>query len=164
MSFSRNEFMNALNLLAERLPEFSESRAANARLLRITSDRMSAHINESLKEFGLSENLLYALLAVYVSPSSQILPSRLSDLLDLTRTSATRLSDEMVEHGWVVRHINEQDRRQIVLSLTEKGEAFIKEINAKSSLSRNDLWADFSEDELDQFQSLLFKLLSRLGG
>ena len=49
MSFSRNEFMNALNLLAERLPEFSESRAANARLLRITSDRMSAHINESLK-------------------------------------------------------------------------------------------------------------------
>lgn len=164
MSFSRNEFMNALNLLAERLPEFSESRAANARLLRITSDRMSAHINESLKEFGLSENLLYALLAVYVSPNCQILPSRLSDLLDLTRTSATRLSDEMVEHGWVVRHINEQDRRQIVLSLTEKGETFIKDMNAKNPLSRNDLWVDFSDEELDQFQSLLFKLLSRLGG
>ena len=164
MSFSRNEFMNALNLLAERLPEFSESRAANARLLRITSDRMSAHINESLKEFGLSENLLYALLAVYVSPNCQILPSRLSDLLDLTRTSATRLSDEMVEHGWVVRHINEQDRRQIVLSLTETGETFIKDMNAKNPLSRNDLWVDFSDEELDQFQSLLFKLLSRLGG
>ena len=164
MSFSRNEFMNALNLLAERLPEFSESRAANARLLRITSDRMSAHINESLKDFGVSENLLYALLAVYVSPNCQILPSRLSDLLDLTRTSATRLSDEMVEHGWVVRHINEQDRRQIVLSLTEKGETFIKDMNAKNPLSRNDLWVDFSDEELDQFQSLLFKLLSRLGG
>lgn len=164
MSFSRNEFMNALNLLAERLPEFSESRAANARLLRITSDRMSAHINESLKDFGLSENLLYALLAVYVSTNCQILPSRLSDLLDLTRTSATRLSDEMVEHGWVVRHINEQDRRQIVLSLTEKGETFIKDMNAKNPLSRNDLWVDFSDEELDQFQSLLFKLLSRLGG
>ena len=164
MSFSRNEFMNALNLSAERLPEFSESRAANARLLRITSDRMSAHINESLKDFGLSENLLYALLAVYVSPNCQILPSRLSDLLDLTRTSATRLSDEMVEHGWVVRHINEQDRRQIVLSLTEKGETFIKDMNAKNPLSRNDLWVDFSDEELDQFQSLLFKLLSRLGG
>ena len=164
MSFSRNEFMNALNLLAERLPEFSESRAANARLLRITSDRMSAHINESLKDFGLSENLLYALLAVYVSPNCQILPSRLSDLLDLTRTSATRLSDEMVEHGWVVRHINEQDRRQIVLSLTEKGETFIKDMNAKNPLSRNDLWVDFSDEQLDQFQSLLFKLLSRLGG
>ena len=164
MSFSRNEFMNALNLLAERLPEFSVSRAANARLLRTTSDRMSAHINESLKDFGLSENLLYALLAVYVSPNCQILPSRLSDLLDLTRTSATRLSDEMVEHGWVVRHINEQDRRQIVLSLTEKGETFIKDMNAKNPLSRNDLWVDFSDEELDQFQSLLFKLLSRLGG
>ena len=164
MSFSRNEFMNALNLLAERLPEFSESRASNARLLRITSDRMSAHINESLKDFGLSENLLYALLAVYVSPNCQILPSRLSDLLDLTRTSATRLSDEMVEHGWVVRHINEQDRRQIVLSLTETGETFIKDMNAKNPLSRNDLWVDFSDEELDQFQSLLFKLLSRLGG
>ncbi len=164
MSFSRNEFMNALRLLSERLPEFSESRAANARLLGITSDRLSAHLNESLKEFGLSENLLYALLAVYVSPEGQILPSRLSDLLDLTRTSATRLSDEMVEHGWVVRHINEQDRRQIVLSLTEKGENFIKEINEKDPLSRNELWADFSDEELDQFQSLLFKLLSRLGG
>ena len=164
MSFSRNEFMNALNLLAERLPEFSESRAANARLLRITSDRMSAHINESLKDFGLSENLLYALLAVYVSPNCQILPSRLSDLLDLTRTSATRLSDEMVEHGWVVRHINEKDCRQIVLKKKKKGETFIKDMNAKNPLSRNDLWVDFSDEELDQFQSLLFKLLSRLGG
>ena len=82
----------------------------------------------------------------------------------MTRTSATRLSDEMVEHGWVVRHINEQDRRQIVLSLTETGETFIKDMNAKNPLSRNDLWVDFSDEELDQFQSLLFKLLSRLGG
>ena len=73
-------------------------------------------MNENLKAFGINENLWFSLMAVYVSPNSEILPSRLSDLMDLTRTSATRLSDDMVERGWVERYINQKDRRQIVLN------------------------------------------------
>ena len=115
MSFSQTELVNAMRLLSTRLPQFPEQQNQVSRMLRIVTERLSSHLNENLKAFGINENLWFSLMAVYVSPNSEILPSRLSDLMDLTRTSATRLSDDMVGRGWVERYINQKDRRQIVL-------------------------------------------------
>lgn len=164
MSFSQAELTNALRLLSERLPEFSEPQAQISRLLRVVTERLSGNLNESLKEFGINENLWFAVMAVYVSPDSEILPSRLSDLMDLTRTSATRLSDDMVERGWVERHINQQDRRQIVLKLTAEGEAFIQKVWPQIANRDQNVWEVFAEEDYAQLQDLLSKLLTRLGG
>ena len=147
MSFSQAELTNALRLLSERLPEFSEPQAQISRLLRVVTERLSGNLNESLKEFGINENLWFAVMAVYVSPDSEILPSRLSDLMDLTRTSATRLSDDMVERGWVERHINQQDRRQIVLKLTVEGEAFIQKVWPQIANRDQNVWEAFAEED-----------------
>lgn len=163
MSFSQAELVNALRLLSGRLPEFSEQQTQSGRLLRVVTERLSSHLNDSLKEFGINENLWFAMMAVYVSPNSEILPSRLSDLMDLTRTSATRLSDEMVERGWVERHINQQDRRQIVLKLTAEGEAFIQKIWPLISSRSGEAWEDFTNEDYAQLQHLLGKLLTKLG-
>ena len=164
MSFSQAELTNALRLLSERLPEFSEPQAQISRLLRVVTERLSGNLNESLKEFGINENLWFAVMAVYVSPDSEILPSRLSDLMDLTRTRATRLSDEMVERGWVERHINQQDRRQIVLKLTAEGEAFIQKVWPQIANRDQNVWEAFAEEDYAQLHHLLSKLLTRLGG
>ena len=164
MSFSQAELTNALRLLSERLPEFSEPQAQISRLLRVVTERLSGNLNESLKEFGINENLWFAVMAVYVSPDSEILPSRLSDLMDLTRTSATRLSDDMVERGWVERHINQQDRRQIVLKLTAEGEAFIQKVWPQIANRDHNVWEAFAEEDYAQLHHLLSKLLTRLGG
>ena len=164
MSFSQAELTNALRLLSERLPEFSEPQAQISRLLRVVTERLSGNLNESLKEFGINENLWFAVMAVYVSPDSEILPSRLSDLMDLTRTSATRLSDDMVERGWVERHINQQDRRQIVLKLTAEGEAFIQKVWPQIANRDQNVCEAFAEEDYAQLHHLLSKLLTRLGG
>ena len=164
MSFSQAELTNALRLLSERLPEFSEPQAQISRLLRVVTERLSGNLNESLKEFGINENLWFAVMAVYVSPDSEILPSRLSDLMDLTLTSATRLSDDMVERGWVERHINQQDRRQIVLKLTAEGETFIQKVWPQIANRDQNVWEAFAEEDYAQLHHLLSKLLTRLGG
>ncbi len=164
MSFSQVELVNALRLLSGRLPEFSEHQTQVGRLLRVVTERLSSHLNESLKVFGINENLWFAMMAIYVSPNSEILPSRLSDLMDLTRTSATRLSDEMVERGWVERHINQQDRRQIVLKLTAEGESFIQKVWPQISSKSGEAWQDYTNDDYVQLQYLLTKLLNRLDG
>ncbi|PSJ79782.1 MarR family transcriptional regulator [Neisseria iguanae] len=164
MSFSQVELVNALRLLSGRLPEFSENQTQAGRLLRVVTERLSGHLNESLKVFGINENLWFAMMAIYVSPNSEILPSRLSDLMDLTRTSATRLSDEMVGRGWVERHINQQDRRQIVLKLTAEGEAFIQKVWPQISSKSSEAWQDYTNDDYVQLQYLLTKLLNHLDG
>lgn len=131
--------------------------------MRIVTERLSSHLNESLKEYGINENLWFAMMAVYVSPNSEILPSQLSDLMDLTRTSATRLSDEMVNNGWVERHINQKDRRQIVLKLTPAGEAFIQQVWPNISNKNDEAWEDFTTEDYEKLEYLLTKLLKRLG-
>ncbi|WP_416192001.1 MarR family transcriptional regulator [Neisseria sp. CCUG12390] len=164
MSFSQVELINALRLLSGRLSEFSEQQTQSGRLLRVVTERLSSRLNESLKVFGINENLWFAMMAIYVSPNNEILPSRLSDLMDLTRTSATRLSDEMVERGWIERHINQQDRRQIVLKLTPEGESFIQKVWPQISSKSGEAWQDYTSHDYEQLQYLLTKLLNRLDG
>lgn len=163
MSFSQTELVNAMHLLSTRLPQFPEQQNQVSRMLRIVTERLSSHLNENLKAFGINENLWFSLMAVYVSPNSEILPSRLSDLMDLTRTSATRLSDDMVERGWVERYINQKDRRQIVLKLTPSGETFIHEVWPQIARQSGQAWEDFTKGDYDTLQHLLGKLLNRLG-
>ena len=155
---------HALQSLSQQIPGMEVDLILHGRLIRQLAVRTTQCFNECLKQHGLTESLWYALLAVYARPEHALLPSELSEILDLTRTSATRLSDEMVERGWIERSINEKDRRQIVLKLTEKGENFIKEVEPHMAKGRMPLWEDFKEEEFAQLQHLLSKLLTRLGG
>lgn len=163
MSFSKTDMVQTIHSLSENLPEFCHKQTLTARFLQISAERISTHQNKCLREFGINENLWFALLIVYVSPRHEVLPSRLSDLMDLTRTSATRLSDEMVDRGWIQRSVNEKDRRQIVLKLTHKGETFIRSVQPIIAKKHRELWSDFSDDEYQNMQKLLDKLLMRLG-
>lgn len=159
MSFSHNELASVLRLLSTQLPEFSERQNQAGRLLRVVAEQLRGRLNDGLKEFGLNENLWFAITAVYASPENQILPSRLSSLMGLTRTSATRLSDEMVQRGWIERHANPQDRRQIMLKLTDEGAAFIQTVWPLISAKSSEAWKDFTDDDYRQLQTLLEKLL-----
>ena len=89
---------------------------------------------------------------------------RLSFRCELRLSSATRLSDEMVSRGWVARYINQQDRRQIVLKLTPEGEVFIQKVWPQVSSTSQEAWKDFTDEDYNQFQYLLGKLLRRLEG
>ena len=154
MNFSRTEVTEQLTSLAEKLPEYPLQEALTARLVRLTAESMSENLNQCLKGTGINENMWLSLLAVYLSPDQEIMPSRLSDILNLTRTSATRLS--------VTRRINEYDRRQIVLSLTKEGEKLIKQIQPMLNEKRSGLWTGFSEKDHRELQRLLGKLLDKL--
>ena len=66
MSFSQTDLVNALRQLSDRLPEFSEQQVRTGRLLRVTTERLSSHLNENLKTFGINENLWSATPAARV--------------------------------------------------------------------------------------------------
>lgn len=128
MGFLQTELVNVTHLLSTHLSQFPEQQSRISRTLRIVTERLNSHLGENLKTLGINENLWFLLTVVYVNPNSEVLPSHLSDLTDLTRTSATRLPDNMVECGWVEHYINQKNRRQIVLRLTPSGKTFIYEV------------------------------------
>ena len=60
-------------------------------------------------------------------------------------------------------YINQQDRRQIVLKLTAEGEAFIQKIWPQISSRSGEAWEEFTNEDYEQLQHLLGKLLTKLG-
>ena len=153
---------HALQSLSQQIPGLEVDLILHGRLIRQLAVRTTQCFNECLKRHGLTESLWYALLAVYAHPEHALLPSELSEILDLTRTSATRLSDELVQQGWVERRAHSGDRRKITLHLTAAGEAKIHHVSPHTNALRHQLWSGLDASERRQLHSLLQTLLHQL--
>ncbi len=153
---------HALQSLSQQIPGMEVDLILHGRLIRQLAVRTTQCFNECLKQHGLTESLWYALLAVYARPQHALLPTELSEILDLTRTSATRLSDELVQQGWVERRAHRGDRRKITLHLTAAGEAKIHHVSPHTNALRRQLWSGLAAPERQQLHGLLQKLLHQL--
>lgn len=56
----------------------------------------------------------------------------LAEELRLERSSVSRLVDGLVKGGFVLRELNEQNRREVILCLTEKGERTMDRLREQS--------------------------------
>lgn len=81
--------------------------------------------------------------------------SELGSALYIDNSTITRLVDRLESQGLVARIMNPDDRRQYLLSITEKGTALI--LSAKDIVhSTNDLiMKGFSKEEMDVFKKIL---------
>jgi len=63
---------------------------------------------------------------VEIGRLSEATPSILAATLRLDRSTVTRLTDSLVEQGYILRAQDPGDRRSLTLSLTEKGRRFFE--------------------------------------
>lgn len=134
------------------------------RLLCHVATRLACHLNEALRPHGINDTLWIALIALYARPNQTLYPSEISDALDFSRTNATRVSDELVKNGWVEREVCIEDRRKVRLKLTAKGEQFVESLIPEARRHMQVQWQDFNKEEKNQFEFLMRKLLTALGG
>ena len=73
--------------------------------------------------------------------------------------SLTRLIDEMVKRGLVIRSRSETDRRVVTLTLTPRGSDLVEALAPKVMNFWNDLLAGFSHAEIDTLIDLLTRLV-----
>lgn len=79
--------------------------------------------------FPLSLSQVYALQEL---EDAVLSVSELAHRLHLERSSASRLVDALVKGNFVNRIINESNRREMLLSLTEKGKRTIQQVREQS--------------------------------
>lgn len=154
----------AIDRVEKRFPGVPRQEVLLTRLSLHLQQRLACFLNETLKPWGINETVWISLLAMYSCPDGSINPSELSDMLDSSRTNATRISDEMVRKGWVERIACPEDRRKIVLRLTAEGIAFIEGLLPVSREAQKRLWSDFDPAEKQEMERLMRKLLTTLGG
>ena len=118
--------MTKKNKESEKLPTQNEIEKVSKEIgkreflrLMILSDSVNRYVQIKLKD---NVNWLQVIVLLYIiTRGGIIIPSHLARLTLRSNYSMTRLVDEMVKEGLVVRTPGEQDRRTIMIKITKKG-------------------------------------------
>jgi DNA-binding MarR family transcriptional regulator len=81
---------------------------------------------------------------VYRNPGLTI--AALLDILQITKQSLARVLKELIDAGFIVQHEGEEDRRQRLLHLTQKGTALSAELSVAQSARLNSALATLDSE------------------
>lgn len=155
-------FEQGIDRIARQLPGMPQDRVVINRLFFFVFKELDEVYNRFLAEFGLNSSSFLALAMLLSSEDNRLNPCHLSNALIASRTNVTRLSDDLVDAGWVDRKPSTEDRRRIELSLTESGRALVLQILPKVWQLIELQWAEFSAAEIAEFDRLLRKLMNTM--
>jgi DNA-binding MarR family transcriptional regulator len=79
----------------------------------------------------------------------------LADLMEVAPISAGRLLDRMEEGGWIVRRPNPADRRERMVSVTEKAEQALHAAREVGDVVTSEALNGFNAEEAEQFIGFL---------
>lgn len=139
------------------LEECAASRAPG-RLLRRLDKVMSAYVESRINDDELSYQQWVALKVVRDG-----LVATAGDLareLSLTTGATTRLIDVLETRKLIVRDRSGEDRRVVRLMTTERGAETVETVKGNVVGAWNEVIATFSQDETDQFVTMLERLLA----
>lgn len=74
----------------------------------------------------------------------------------------TRLIDQLVERGFIERRRKSADRRVVDLALTPAGRKMVNSLVPITVNTLNEALADFTKADLQQFQTLLRRIIARV--
>jgi DNA-binding MarR family transcriptional regulator len=118
---------------------------------RYTLREFMRYSEAAAEKAGITPRQHQALLAIRAGPGGALFVGELAERLFLKPHSASELVQRMVEQGLVRRETGTEDRRQVVLRLSERGETVLE------GLSRS------HRAELRRLRPMLQKLLAELG-
>lgn len=97
--------------------------------------------------------------ALQVLGTTRTLPLyQLATSLHLEKSTVSRLVNGLVERGWVERTINPDNRREVLLTLTETGYAVFEEVQACASAKYRAIWHRLSGEQRMQVLDALATL------
>ena len=133
-----------------------------ARLSRI-GPLLARRQEEVFGRFGLSRGEVGALSALRISgPPYRLSPTRLAKGLMLSSAGITSRIDRLERRGLVRRLDDPDDRRGVIIELTDEGRQVVDEAVAALAISDRQLLDRLDPQEVDQLEGLLRKVLALL--
>jgi MarR family transcriptional repressor of emrRAB len=148
-----------LQNLKQRMPDLPVSGILLCRLLLHIGREMAAGFEQQIRPYGLAEAEFRVLTTLFSQPDGAAHPSDLCVRASQSPANMSRISDALVDRGLITRVSSVQDRRRMVLRITEEGEKFVRDLLPKLHVSLRMMLKDFPESE----QRQLVAQLKRLG-
>jgi DNA-binding MarR family transcriptional regulator len=86
--------------------------------------------------------------------------AQLLDILRITKQSLSRVLKDLIEKGYIYQKAGEEDRRQRLLHLTEKGEALWRELAAPQMKRFRRAMAELDEPHDGAYRALFLQLIN----
>jgi MarR family transcriptional repressor of emrRAB len=144
--------------LRVRLPELPYSEILLCRMLLHMGREMAATLEQKIRPFGLAEAEFRVLTTLFSQPEGVAHPSDLCSRAAQSPANMSRICDALVSRNLITRVLSDQDRRRMVLHITEQGEDLVRQLLPKMFLSLRGMLTDFSEAEQSQLISQLKRL------
>lgn len=128
-------------------------------LIKYLWKRIEVTISNQLSDSGLNSTSFFTLMMLYGSSGESTSPSELSYWAGETRTNMTRIASELERKKLIQRAHSQLDRRCVDLMLTPQGKQKVESIMPRLQDSIAVAFSFLSEQEHDQLERLLKKLL-----
>lgn len=113
------------------------------------------------KDTELSAQQLYFLK--YVQHQHSCTPSDISKAFGITMGALTGFIDRLSKLGLVTRSRTEEDRRLVLIHITEKGKETLKNFEEQRMQKYSQIFKEFKESEVRKLNDLLKSLGTTLG-
>jgi MarR family transcriptional repressor of emrRAB len=147
-----------LQNLKQRMPDLPASGILLCRLLLHIGREMAAGFEQQIRPYGLAEAEFRVLTTLFSQPDGAAHPSDLCVRASQSPANMSRISDALVERGLITRVSSVQDRRRMVLRITEEGEKFVRDLLPTLHVSLRRMLKDFPESEQRQMVAQLKRL------
>jgi DNA-binding MarR family transcriptional regulator len=147
---------------AERYPEMDPSATMCCGLLLLLSGDMIAALERYLGQHKLSQGRFYTLLTLLRFPEKKACPSELAKRIGVTRATLTGFVNGLEKDGLVVREVNREDRRKILVHLTSEGNQKLESVIPEYYRRVRLVLQVLSEEERSQLMAFISQIHNRL--
>src|SRR5271170_692608 len=151
-----------LQSLSARVAEVPATGILMCRLLLHIGREMATRFEQQIRPFGLAEAEFRVLTTLFSQPEGVAHPGDLCARAGQSPANMSRISDALVSRNLITRVLSAQDRRRMVLRITEEGEELVRRLLPTMFVSLRGMLAEFTEAEQRQLISQLKRMYVNL--
>lgn len=120
----------------------------------------TTYVDRKLKQYDL--NKTKGIVMLFISKYDLSSQSNINDYFSMNKSAMTKTINSLVKNNYVKRVCNENDKRERLVTLTQKGKNMIPVINDVLNS-----WTDFSlknlkNEDLEKLESILSQLVTNI--
>ena len=147
-----------LRALRDRMPDLPLDALLLSRLLLHVGRELASMIEQQIRPFGLSEAEFWVLTTLFSQPEGVAHPSDLCARAGQRPANMSRIGDALVSRDLITRVLSAQDRRRVVITITEHGEELVRQLLSRIFVPLHAMLGHLSEEEELYFISQLKRL------
>ncbi|BEP29704.1 MarR family winged helix-turn-helix transcriptional regulator [Helicovermis profundi] len=124
--------------------------------IRLLENNVKSYINKELKDYNLSDGQFQYFILIYENEG--INQNELANLLKVGKASVTKAVKILIKEGVIDRKIDESDKRNYGLFISEKGRPLINVFNRISKRIDESVFKGFDASEMEILKSYLNRL------